>query len=53
MIAWCRANIEPDQWAHHGHVEKMKGQVPRDYARFYFAAEADSDLFWWRWCLPR
>ena len=51
MVEWCSANVEPDQWAHYSHVEKSRGEPPRDYARFYFMTEADADLFWRRWCI--
>ena len=51
LVEWCRANVEPDQWAHYGHVERSRGETPRNYARFYFLIEADADLFWWRWCI--
>ncbi|HEY7688162.1 MAG TPA: hypothetical protein VH835_05695 [Dongiaceae bacterium] len=53
MLDWCRANVESGQWAQHGHVQKQRGRIALDYARFYFALEADADLFWWRWCLPQ
>jgi hypothetical protein len=45
MLDWCRANIAAGTWAQHGHGEKRKGEAPRDYARFYFASEADAAAF--------
>jgi len=49
MLGWCRANITAGEWGQHGRSEKALGQVPLDFARFYFATEADADLFRWRW----
>jgi len=49
MQDWCRANIAAGAWDQHGRSEKALGQVPVDFARFYFATEADADLFRWRW----
>ena len=46
MHDWCRENAAPDDWAEHSYREKLTpGQVPRDYARFYFEHSAMADLF--------
>jgi hypothetical protein len=49
MLVWCRANIAAGEWDQHGRSEKALGQVPIDFARFYFMTGADADLFRWRW----
>jgi hypothetical protein len=49
MLDWCRANITAGEWDQHGRSEKALGQVPADFARFYFMTGADADLFRWRW----
>ena len=51
LVEWCGANVEAHQWAHYGHVDRIRGEAPRNYARFYFLTEADADLFWRRWCI--
>ena len=49
MHGWCRTNIAAGQWDQHSRSEKALGQVPADFARFYFMTDADADLFQWRW----
>ena len=38
-------------WAHHGHQERRKGERPLDFARWYFANEADAEAFRKRWVI--
>jgi hypothetical protein len=52
MQDWCRANIKPDAWAQHHASTREPGQIPQDYARFYFDSEEDADLFCWKWVTP-
>ena len=39
MLDWCRANIAAGEWDQQGRSEKALGQVPADFARFYFVTE--------------
>jgi hypothetical protein len=45
MLDWCRENT--GDWAHHGH--SVRGDPPRDYARFYFREADDAAAFRRRW----
>jgi hypothetical protein len=45
MLDWCHANVAAGAWAQHGHQERRKGERPADYARFYFATDADAAGF--------
>jgi len=45
MLSWCRENVTAGAWDQHGHSERRKGEAPIDYARFYFANEADAAAF--------
>jgi hypothetical protein len=52
MHAWCAANVAAGEWAEHSHQERRKGFRPVDFARFYFASEADAEAFRQRWMAP-
>jgi hypothetical protein len=52
MLDWCRDHVAADGWAQQGHSERRKGEVPQDYARFYFASEADTAAFRKLWAGP-
>jgi len=47
MLEWCRQR--GCEWAQHGQRQHEPGQVPVDYARFYFARESDAVAFRQRW----
>jgi hypothetical protein len=52
MLAWCRDNVPAGAWAEHGFMDKKRRDDrgrPIDFARFYFANEADADAFKRRW----
>src|SRR5436190_658553 len=49
MHDWYAANVSTSTWAQHGHQERRKGEMPIDFARFYFATEADAGEFTLRW----
>ncbi len=49
MLNWCRENAPPGAWAQHHHSERRKGEAPTDFARFYFANEADAEAFRREW----
>jgi hypothetical protein len=49
MVEWCRDNFQPDAWENHGHLERKAGEIPVDFARFYFMEKADAELFRWKW----
>ena len=49
MYAWCRENVAAGQWAEHSHQVRRKGARPLDFARWYFANEADAEAFRKRW----
>lgn len=52
MLAWCRENIAAGAWAQHGLVDKRRRDdrgIPIDFARWYFANEADAEAFDRRW----
>lgn len=43
MHEWCREHA--GAWAQHGHMERRKGQAPKDFARFYFATRDTAAAF--------
>jgi hypothetical protein len=45
LLDWCRSHIAADTWAEHGHSEKRKGVATLYFSRFYFASEADAEMF--------
>jgi hypothetical protein len=45
MIGWCRENVPSGQWAQHSHLERKHGEMPVDYARFYFATDENAARF--------
>jgi hypothetical protein len=49
MLTWCRENVPAGAWKMHGHSEQKPAAIPPDYARFYFASEADAEAFRQRW----
>jgi hypothetical protein len=49
MMMWCRQNVPAGAWAQHGHSEGNKRNRPADFARFYFATEADAEIFRRQW----
>ena len=49
MYAWCRENVAAGQWAEHSHQVRRKGERPLDFARWYFANEADAEAFRLQW----
>ncbi len=49
MLDWCGENVPADTWAQHHHSERRTGETPRDFARFYFVSEADTEAFRGRW----
>jgi hypothetical protein len=49
LLAWCRENVPAGTWDQHHHSERRKGEPPADFARFYFASEADAEAFRRRW----
>ena len=49
MLDWCRARMLSTDWAQHGMSKKRQGEVPRDFAVFYFRSERDADDFRKAW----
>ena len=49
MHHWCGARLPMQAWASHGRSERVPGQVPVDYSRFYFDDEAAADAFRREW----
>ena len=49
MHQWCRENVAAGAWAEHGHQVRRKGERPIDFARWYFANEADAEAFRRQW----
>jgi len=49
MLHWCRENVPAGTWAQHRHSERRTGEAPRNFARFYFVSEADTEAFRRRW----
>ncbi len=45
MLDWCRANIAAGDWTQHGRGERRPGDVPQDFARFYFVDSVDAETF--------
>lgn len=45
MHAWCAENVPAGQWDQHGYSERKPGEVPVDYARFYFESAEDAERF--------
>jgi hypothetical protein len=49
MMVWCRQNVPAGAWTQHAHSERHRPNHPADFARFYFATEADAKAFRKRW----
>jgi hypothetical protein len=53
MLEWCRENVPPQGWDHHGWEERRGHRVdPRSWARFYFMDADRAEAFRRRWDSP-
>lgn len=52
MLTWCQANVAAGTWAQHGYMDWKRRDdrgIPIDFARWYFANEADAEAFRRQW----
>lgn len=49
QLGWCHQYVVADAWDYHSHRERRRDGTFVDFARFYFANEADAEAFRRRW----
>jgi hypothetical protein len=49
MLDWCGAHVAAGAWDMHHHSERRRGELPAEFARFYFTTDADAEAFGRRW----